>query len=637
MISRWCWILVASLLTALALAGGPIELRGDGIEYWMTTLALVKHLSVDIRAADLEPFLRSDGAASATVPVELIRQLHDAIVAKAGGWIGGFASGTSGAYYASHFWAYSALAAPFFVLLRALGGDGLYAFVAVNTVFLACAITYLFTWLGYRRSILCVLPVLCGTTFYLRWTGPEAMTASCVLIACIAVLRGSAGTALMMCGLAATQNPSVSLVIPIVIAARSSPFFFRAWQDHWRNMCRREWLLSASGIFLAAAPIAWSQRVFGVPSVLARYTTSLSSITWGRFCSLFTDLNQGMLVGIPGIFAVLLVLTPIAFKREPKRTTIVICTFALALIAMTIPVLSTSNWNAGGTVPMRYAYWLGIIPTSAVIGLLATAEIAIARIASCAVLLFQLGPLLSFGLYGEHTSHIKFTTGAQWTLQHYPRLYNPDPEIFYERSNGREDFRDLGKAISFPSEGSPTKILRHWSNLSDVPGLCGPRTVLISDSAENSDFGWKYLNAPFRCESMDRVAPLELWRIEEREHAGSDILGAGFAQAQGAGAWSQSIVSELVIPVNNRPVRSVRIHGRYYPPQHFSAVQVNGTAVGDIDLSDGVIEVPKAHRNDTSLVIKLSHPNARSPKSYGESGDTRLLGFYVQIVGLQYW
>jgi hypothetical protein len=636
-IFRWRLFFSIFLTILIFVAFAPSALRGDGIEYLLTTVGLANHHSMDIRVTDLDTFMEENAPPPSARAVETVRQMRSLLVAHSGGWIGGFAPGKNGHYYATHFWAYSLLATPIFFILRFFNFDGLYAFPILNAFFVAGSIVYLLEWLGSQRRMLAIVFVLCGMTFYLSWPGPEVMTSCCVFVACIAALRGTIGLSLLMLGLAATQNPSVSVAIPILVSSRifTSALFVRD-SDHWQNLTRKDWAFGIAGVLLAAAPFAWSQAIYGVPSLLARYTTSLSSITWGRFLSLLADLNQGMIVGIPGILIVLTFLVPIAIKREPRRATLIFGMCSLALVGMATPVLSVSNWNSGGVGAMRYAFWLGMIPVSVTIWCVAAATDSTARLTTAALLLLQGVPLIAFGIYGGRASAVDFTSGAKWVMQNHPRFYNPEPEIFFERTIGQEAALDLNKAVVFPQVGAPLKLMRHWSNPTDMGGLCGPKTTLRAASTVPVDFGWEYLNHPFNCVPNRSTTSITLWKIQEQDQISSRVLGTGFAQPQGAGAWSQSTTAWLVIPSNQRPASRIRVHGRYYPPQHLTTVEVNHTKLGDIDLSDGIIPVPKQHRNDAVYLVKLTHPNARSPISYGESSDNRLLGFYVQIVGLEY-
>src|SRR5204862_5847604 len=49
--------------------------------------------------------------------------------------------------------------------------------------------------------------LVAGTTYYLPWTGPEALTASAVLVGALAGMRGETGIALLATGVATAQNP----------------------------------------------------------------------------------------------------------------------------------------------------------------------------------------------------------------------------------------------------------------------------------------------------------------------------------------------------------------------------------------------------------------------------------------------
>jgi len=91
----------------------------------------------------------------------------------------------AGRFYGIYFGLYSLLALPFYVLLKAFGGYPHYALTLLNLSFCVGAFLYLRRAMARQASSAMLLFLLAGATFYLSWTGPEVLTASCMLICCL--------------------------------------------------------------------------------------------------------------------------------------------------------------------------------------------------------------------------------------------------------------------------------------------------------------------------------------------------------------------------------------------------------------------------------------------------------------------
>ena len=326
---------------------------------------------------------------------------------------------------------------------------------------------------------------------------------SCVLIACLACLRGQAGVAILFAGLAASQNPPLSLLIPFAVAYRA--LIVRYPRLQWPDSVvaavdRREFVLAAAGILLTLAPYAFFQWTFGTPSVIARDFNGPEFVTGARLFSLFFDLNQGMVIGTPGIgLAVLLGL--FLLPRRQRAPWLVVAALMLALvILMALPALSTINWNSGGVVMTRYSYWLSM-------PLLALALLAVRLSApgsGIALLLggvaLQAAVLSGTGLLGEKTIFIEHSAPARWVLSHFPQRYNPEAEIFHARNQKRVTLPLPKDSISvFSVDGRPTKIMRHRSNRNAPAGLCAAGDALQGHDVRHVSREWEYLHAPFTC------------------------------------------------------------------------------------------------------------------------------------------
>lgn len=501
-----CWF-AALFLAIAAFALVKSSLTGDGYEYLLTMHALAEHASPDITLADVEQLKRHAGA----VPF-YGQTLHDFLSVidaymrapeKAPTPIYTVMPNEAGRFYGIHFGLYPLLAVPFYAVLKAFGLLPHYAFTLLNLGFCAGACRYLKHALPRQASLAMLLFLFAGSTFYLNWTGPEAMTASCVLVACVAALRGQAGLAILLAGLAASQNPSLILMMPFAAAYRF--LIVRYPRLQWPDsvpapLGRRELLLAAAGVLLALAPYAYFEYLFGTPSVIARDFNDLAFVTGGRLFSLFFDLDQGMVIGAPGL-ALALLLGLFLVPRQDRAPWLAVVALMLGLVlSMAFPTLTAINWNSGGVVMTRYSYWLAmpLLALALLAARLSTPKSGMALLLGGAALQALL--FFSTGLLGERTIFIEHSRPARWVLTHFPERYNPEAEIFHARNQKFVTLPLPKDEVSvFKADGKPTKILRHQSNRNGSGGLCPAGQALQGQHVRRVTREWEYLHAPFRC------------------------------------------------------------------------------------------------------------------------------------------
>jgi hypothetical protein len=113
-------------------------------------------------------------------------------------------------------------------------------------------------------------------------------------------------------------------------------------------------------------------------------------------------------------------------------------------------------------------------------------------------LLVQFLALGVHGLTGRTVSYTRHGPIARFALAHFPSLYNPEPEVFLERSLGREAPPSAHRAVAWPTKGRPVKILVTHSGPVRSPSLCRGGDFHAASIVE-VNAGMRYLNAPFRC------------------------------------------------------------------------------------------------------------------------------------------
>lgn len=495
------WLL-AALLLALAYAGltryDPVH-NGDIAEYTLTTVAFANHGTPEIRPDDLRHCLQALPAmagAYASLSHDLTE--HKTALTMP------FVYGRGGGIYAIHFFAYSALAAPAYRLLPQFGLPAFKCYQAVNlamVVLLGLSLRRLFR--DNLKALLGVaLFLACGSWPYLRWSSPEVMSAAALLSALVLFCTGAPLRAGLLAALGALQNPSIVFALLLAPLLRYTVLDADGLPPRQRALAALQGRRGLAGLGLGAAlalaaPL-WNLWQFGVPSVIAAVFTRAEFASLTRLHSLFFDLSQGMLIAVP---ALLLLLAGWALVRpgDGARAPWLLPACALLMLAMALPALPVINWNSGAQGMMRYAVW-------------ASAPLLFAALWQMRTRRGWLPPLLlvllcqarvSYAL--ERYVYLDFSPLAGWVLQHAPQLYNPEPEIFAERSKHRDDYFDEPEIYTFSYRGQATKTLYHAATQARLRKLCGPQAELAPDNHyADSTRGWRYINGSVRCRPVSR-------------------------------------------------------------------------------------------------------------------------------------
>jgi hypothetical protein len=488
--------------TVLGLACHYVRPRGDGFEYVLMATAFAVHATPDVREADAvwvaarEPRLGG-----------VMRQVRRGMVSHETSILKSIQRAPSGRYYAFHFWLYSLLAAPFLWVVQLAGFTPLLALPLVNaTAVLGASLYAAWSLRGKLRFLVPVAFLLCGTTYYLHWSGPEALTASAAFVSALAAMQGQRGHAVLAAGLAAAHNPgAISLGVLIGgwwILLRRSPENALFAGGKLRRFDRASVMFAAGGGLLALLSPLFFWVTFGEPSLIGKQAVDVSVATPARLFSLLFDLNQGMLIGIPGVLLGFGIAAVIVFNlRSPSEQRLLYLALglgALTTLLAVLPALGTLNWNSGCSVFMRYAYWASMPLLVAVLGVAA-------RLAGSArVSLVGSGALaqaLALGIYdisGTSAAYTQHGPVARLVMAHFPAFYNPEPEVFFERSLGREASPTAYTAVVWPNRVQPTKILLMRGQTVTWPELCDGQEF---DAASIARAGTEahYLNGPFRC------------------------------------------------------------------------------------------------------------------------------------------
>lgn len=627
MLERWRFpVLVALVLCGLLALFKP-HYNGDVVEYTLATVAIADHGSPDIRLEDIAR-VRTLLPGMFTEPFDLLER---GMRAGEQGLYAAFVRGRAGDVFPVHYFGYSLLAAGPFKLFEALGIPPFKAFQAVNmaAVFvLALALRRFFgseakAWFGLG------LFMLCGGALYLHWTSPECVSAAGLLAGLLLYTSGAPLAGSLLAGLAGQQNPTILFFF--VFAP-----LFKLWLEYDRaqgfmanlraQLSRRNILGLAAGMAVFALPPLFNLWQFGVPNIIAKLFSDPGLVGATRLVSFYFDLNQGMIVGIPGLLLMLL----LSLRRMDGRVRGVLALSALMTLALALPALAVLNWNSGAAGVMRYAFWAAMPFVFALLVLLRRLPrwplVLVAGLAAS-----QAAAMVHARSY----HYVHFSPAASLLLAHAPQLYHPEPEIFAERAGHHDNYIRPDQVYTFLRDGAAVKTLVNAANAHLDEQLCGRGASLAPDLPQvASTRGWRYIDGPLRCVAGGYV----------QRNFGFDALRAGEAvalvsgwsnlEANGPGwdgAWSLGARSRLRVKADGGAVQAVLITGNYQAPNRRTRVVVNGQDLGWHALDQaGPLALPAPARAAT-LDIELEHASPTSPGP----GDPRLLAFFLREISVR--
>jgi hypothetical protein len=448
-----CLVVVYVALYWFAFSETPRR-TGDGFEYALMLESLYNHASPDLQVVDIQTLQRTLSRFPAhnfgpMIPDDLTSFCEPK--SRAGQQLGnmwGYYRDRSGRNYSRHFWFYPLLCVPAKCLLRALDRNETAAFQITN-VTLALMTALIALWLlPHSLAIYATLLFMCsGTLYYLGWSHPEVMSASFLWSGLLTFHSGRLLLAFFFLALGSLQNPTIALAIPVLWLVR---------RDHFLPG-RSEWLplLGSAGIVVLPPAFFWTH--FGFPSLIGKYAYRAEFVTWRRFHSFFLDWNIGAIVGIPFILcaAIMMFVYLLVFKRDALRDPLLMLPL-VAMFPVVVGTLGTDNWNSGQAVFCRYVYW-GCLPLSYFVLMASNwARVVPWLLLSVCVSLQAVCNLIAGG-WNAPEEYVKMKRVPTWILNQHPGLYNPDPEIFYERIRHGDGWLESGETVAWRT---PDGVLR---------------------------------------------------------------------------------------------------------------------------------------------------------------------------------
>lgn len=503
------WFLFLAFVSVIFFIFYAPKISGDGYEYILMQEALVNHLSLDIREADVA-LASAHLAKYGRKPQAKWLEVNLAPVIEENKNDGfGFLLSPDGNYRSYHFWVYSAATVPFRLVCDLFELDPLLSFSIFHTLLLFWALWSIQRSEFFKpaeRLLLLGFFTLHTAVFYFDWIHTEYFSTVLLFVGVIRFLERRMTLALLWVSVASLQNQPIALAIPLIYV-----FFvfvkFRETNGKWHSMfplqSLKDWLVTVLSALLVLLPSGYFLLSYGHFNPIAAIGgVSPHWITLSRFFSLWFDLNQGVWLGylgiVVGIFSSSL-LALFGFPKQLLSKNNALAVFLLViLIVISVPCLVQGNWNAGCATMVRYGSWLGA-PLMIVFVLLMR---NVSRSFKKIILLFSVAVQLCVPVYAglpAKQNYLNFNRLTEWIFTHFPSLYNPEPEIFAERLLGREEAISRNKVYVFEKDGKITKILG-GKGVTESLVLGSEQVIYVPNGnirVKEKEDEWHYYNGPY--------------------------------------------------------------------------------------------------------------------------------------------
>ncbi|WP_338766593.1 hypothetical protein [Massilia sp. METH4] len=620
----------ALLLLAVLLALLPALFRpqhyGDANEYILTTLAFANHGTPDLRLSDLEQAQRMlpEMAAPYALLEPGLRDPNADLYAA-------YVRGRGNAVYAVHFFGYPLMATVPFKLLQWTGLSPLKCYQLLNLAFVLVLGAALYRAFGTLPRMLAgvALFFVCGGALYWNWSSPECVTAAALLAGLLYFTSGAPLRGALLAGVATLQNPTTVFFFgfaPLLLCClhyRRGAGLRAALAPalQWRVV-----LAIGAGLAVFALAPLFNLWAFGVPNIIAKKFTTPALIGLTRLHSFFLDLNQGMLIAVPALAAVLVAGLFTGDRAERPRRALLLGASALFVLCLAVPALSINNWNSGATGVMRYGFWCAMPLLFAFL-----VRLQVAWPTPQVTLLAALQALCMVHALSYHYTAFSPLQRAVFALA--PGLVNPEPEIFAERAEHKDDYIDPMHVYQYAAGVEPVKTLYNAANTGVAAALCGPGGQLSpGNNTSDSYLGWRYINGAVQCKSAD----LNTLLLESPAGGESLRLASGWSRLERGGgnwtgAWSDGAKSriEVALADGHRPT-ALTLAGQYFDGNRRTRVTVNGKELGWFDLAATPVIPLAGVPQGATLEILLDHEAPRRP----DASDSRQLSFFLRKVRL---
>ena len=361
----------------------------------------------------------------------------------------------------THFWLYSALAAPFVAVADGLGLDPGHGFAPLNLLLLGVAVHVTAQRLHWSLTLfLFAGPII----WWVDKPHTEVFTVSMLAIALV-LLDRKPWWSLVCLGAAGAQNQPIAALAPLALG-------LILWRVPARRADRRVWGAALAATAMTVAnPIYYAVRVGGaLPLVTDGTSGALPNID--EIGVVLWDLNIGLIWAFPLIAPVVVAIVVWVLRHDPRRLAQADMLLAAgAAVVFLLSFAQTRNYNHGATPSVsRYALWLIplTIPLLRAIGGRGTPPrwLVATALVSCVVSVVGYRP-------AAQDRPLEPTALARYVWTRHPGWSNPLPEVFVERLAGADGY----DWVPIATAGCEKVLLTGRSDFSMWPAPCPPAPV----------------------------------------------------------------------------------------------------------------------------------------------------------------
>ncbi len=451
------------LLLAIARVG--IERKtypaGDALEYSLMTEAIFNHFSSNIKASDYESFKNTFTKTNKWEANEkfknwdLVKKYIYGKDYKPFYNEYGIYVDNKGNKYSCHFWFYSLLNIPIRFVCAIFPFNPFVIFYITNIILLVitCFI-FLKTspFNNYLTSVFCFIFFFSTNFWYLNWPHPEIFSTCFVALGIWFFLLEKRYLGIILISIASMQNQPLAMMLFILAALT----LFK------NGITIKNILLITLCSFPVFIPSLFYYSHFGVSNLIQNAgALSTNYITFTRVFGFFFDLNQGMILAYPLILILYLVLiTTKLFNGIGWKQKLDLLLLP-AIILMACGASTINNWNSGQAVVSRYVCYIGGAMLVHFFFLLMEIDSLRRKQLIISIALFiQIITVVYFQKITAFDLHSCVPKPfANWVLQNYPHLYNPDPIIFITR---------YGYGIENNKAESPAYVKRNDKYMNEI-------------------------------------------------------------------------------------------------------------------------------------------------------------------------
>ena len=540
---------------------------------------------------------------------------------------------------------YALVCIPFVLILSWIKLPTIYAFPYTNLAVLMISVTILNRCLKSREKtklFMVLLLTLNPIVFYISWTSGEVFIYSMLVMGLTFWYNRWYKRAAFFVSVAGMLNPTI-MAIGIVMILEYVIVLLRtkAKEEKWSLFIKKkipEVIKYGCCYIISIIPMAYNYYNVGHINLTASLSgfTSGNESTFSRFVSYVFDLNYGILPYFPLLLILSIVFFIVAIFKKNIRYIEWVITFLINMALYSVMI----HINCEMSGISRYNSWGALILIFAV-ALIGTDSLTEIETRGASFIVIGIGVVfttITVFVYGptcaSNTLYLRFTPIAEWTLDHFAKIYNPLKSTF----NSRTVHVDGGYSYETPvtysaKDGYIRKILASENDkevlLNNYVSIYGTNENFINQVYDLNGVGYISLSAK---DGIVRVEPYEAGNVllfSANESTGLKYAVQGLSTAEEWGTWSIGHETKFRMKCD---VQSGMLHCEIVAGVHNNVqditISVNGQRVyQNHDYKGEGIQFDFANPGVGNCIeIAIEIPNAISPAELGVSDDRRVLG-----------